>query len=494
MKRMMLTAAVVAMLAGVAQAQPLTTTFTYQGILNDAGALANGTYDLQFKLFNASAGGAQQGATLTRADVLLVDGQLVTTLDFGAQYTGQRRWLQIEVRPGASAGAYTILPRQELTVSPHAAYAMTAGTVASHSLDEAYNDGSVITADAGPVQVNGAGGVASSGPVDSGDTARSGVVRINAATTGNRLAAMQIFSSIGGAVQGYEEDGVTRTYALEPDSGGTGGFLSIFGSGGGSMFLDGATGASSGPRLSLNGGGAPSDFVFDTNTTGNGAAVLPAGAISALEMFDEPGVANAADNSVGTTLSTTATFTNVLTRSITVPGAGYVIVMGTLETLHSHSAGTETNLQFGVTDTAGVLPPTQDMGCRLPSAWPSGTVLLTNNTHSVFAVDSAGTYTYRILARMNSGSGQTFDTELTCLYVPTAYGTVEFGGGRSGGGAGGEQFGRSVPAGLRGGLSPADVDAERRMEMARHLAAMAAEQDKMRAEIERLRAQLGNGK
>jgi len=49
-----------------------------------------------------------------------------------------------------------------------------------------------------------------------------------------------------------------------------------------------------------------------------------------------------------------------------------------------------------------------------------------------------------------------------------------------------------VPAGLRGGLSPADIDAERRLEMARHLAAMAAEQEKMRAEIERLRAQIGN--
>ncbi|MCC6676665.1 MAG: hypothetical protein IT436_05930 [Phycisphaerales bacterium] len=493
MKRMMFTAAAVAMLAGLAQAQPLTTVFTYQGILNDAGVLANGTYDLQFKLFNAAAGGAQQGATLTRSDVLLADGQLVTTLDFGAQFTGQRRWLQIEVRPGASVGAYTILPRQELTVSPNAAYAMTAGTVAAHSLDDAYDDGRTITADAGAVQVNGAGGVVSSGPVESGDTARSGVVQINAATTGNKLAAMQIFSNIGGAVQGYEEDGVTRTYALEPDAGGTGGFLSIFGAGGGSMFLDGATGVSNGPRLSLNGGGAPSDFVFDTNTTGNGSAVLPAGAVSALEMFDEPGVANAADNSVGTTLSTTATFTNVISRTITVPAAGYVIAYATLETLHTHASGTETNLLFGISDTTTSLPSTQDLGCRLPSSWASGTVLLTNNAHTVFSV-AAGAHTYNVLARMNSGSGQTFDTELTLIYVPTAYGTVEFGGGRSGGGAGGEHFGRPVPAGLRGGLTPADVDQERRMEMARHLAVMAAEQEKMRAEIERLRAQVGNGR
>lgn len=485
-------AALTAMAAGAAQAQPLTTAFTYQGILNDAGAPANGTYDLQFRLFGVSAGGVQIGATLTRADIAISEGQLLTSLDFGAQYTGQRRWLQIEIRPGASVGAFTVLPRQELTVSPNAAFALTAGSVAAHSLDDAYDDGRTITADAGPVQVNGAGGVASSGPVESGDAARNGLVQINGITTGNRLAALQSFSTSGGALQGYEEDGATRTFALEPDSGGSGGFLSIFGAASGSMFFDGSV-SGGGPRVSLNGGtGGPSDFVFDTNATGNGAAVLPTGAVSAVEMFDEAGVANASDNSVGTTLSTTATFTNVLTRSITVPAAGYVIVMGTLETTHLHSSGTETNLQFGVTDTAGSLPATQDMGCRLPSSWASGTVLLTNNTHSVFPVAAAGTYTYRILARMNSGNGQTFDTELTCLYVPTAYGTVEFGG-RSKGGAGGEQFGRPGPSGVNFGLSAADVDAERQQELVRHLTAMAAEQKKMQAEIERLRSQLGNG-
>lgn len=493
MKKTILTAAVMAMLAGLAQAQPLTTAFTYQGILNDNGALANGTYDLQFKLFNAAGGGAQQGATLIRGDVAVSDGQLVQVLDFGAQFAGQRRWLQIEVRPGASVGAYTILPRQELTASPNAAYAMTAGTVAAHSLDDAYDDGAVITADAGPVQVNGAGGVSASGPVESGDPARSGVVQINASGTGNRIAAMQTFGTSGGALQGYEEDGVTRTYALEPDAGGTGGFLSVFGASGGSVFVDGSTGTG-GPRFTINGGSlGPSDFVFDTNSTGNASAVLPIGAISASEMFDEPGVANAADNSTGTTLSTTAAFTNVISRSITVPGPGYIIAWGTLETLHSHTVGTETNLLFGISDTTTSLPSTQDLGCRLAAALPSGTFLLTNNTHTVFSIAAAGTYTYNILGRMVTGTGQTFDTELTLLYVPTAYGTVEFKGGRSTG-AGGEQFGRPLPAGLNYGRTPADLEEERQRELVRHLSAMAAEQDKMRAEIERLRAQLDNRK
>jgi hypothetical protein len=36
-----------------------TTSFTYQGRLQDAGAQANGSYDLQFSLFDASTGGNQ---------------------------------------------------------------------------------------------------------------------------------------------------------------------------------------------------------------------------------------------------------------------------------------------------------------------------------------------------------------------------------------------------------------------------------------------------
>lgn len=480
-----------AVLAGVAHAQPLTTAFTYQARLDDAGVPANNTYDLQFKLFNASAGGAQQGATLTRNDVAVAQGLVTQVLDFGAQFAGQRRWIQVEVRLGTSAGAYTILPRQELTVSPNAAYAMNAGTVAQHSLDDAYNDGASIVADAGAVTISGVGGVASEGAVVSGNSIRNGVLQINGVTTGNKLAALQAFSASGGALQGYEEDGTTRVYALEPDSGGAGGFLSIFGSGSGSMFFDGVA-SGGGPRVSFNGGAAPSDFVFDTNNTGNASAVLPTGAISAAEMFDEPGVANAADNSVGTTLSTTASFTNVISRSITVPGPGYVIVFGTLETLHSHSAGTETNLQFGVSDNPTSQPSTQDMGVRLASALSSGQYLLTNNSHSVFPVAAAGTFTYYVLARMNSGNGQTFDTELTCLYVPTAYGTVELTGPRSSGG-GGEQFGRGVPSGLNFGRTADDVSAERQQELARHLNAMAAEQQKMQAEIERLRAQVAEG-
>src|SRR6185369_16358988 len=49
--------------------QAQTTSFTYQGRLSDGGLPANGVYDLQFKLFDAASGGAQQGGTVLRDDV-----------------------------------------------------------------------------------------------------------------------------------------------------------------------------------------------------------------------------------------------------------------------------------------------------------------------------------------------------------------------------------------------------------------------------------------
>jgi hypothetical protein len=47
------------------------------------------------------------------------------SLDFGpGGFAGERRWLEINVRPGASEGLFTPLtPRQELTATPNALFA-----------------------------------------------------------------------------------------------------------------------------------------------------------------------------------------------------------------------------------------------------------------------------------------------------------------------------------------------------------------------------------
>src|SRR2546425_1197233 len=109
---------------GAAYAQ--TTSFTYQGRLTDGGAPANNNYDLQFTLWDSAVGGTQQpqasSATLTKTNVAVTGGVFSVLLDFGVSvFPGADRFLEIGVRPGGSAGAFTSLsPRQQISSTPYA--------------------------------------------------------------------------------------------------------------------------------------------------------------------------------------------------------------------------------------------------------------------------------------------------------------------------------------------------------------------------------------
>lgn len=108
--------------------------FTYQGQLKDTGNLANGLYDLQFKLYDAALNGNLVGSpdTVTINDQQVTNGLFTVTLNFGASaFNGEARWLEVGVRPGASLAAYTALaPRQTIAAVPYALHALTAGASA----------------------------------------------------------------------------------------------------------------------------------------------------------------------------------------------------------------------------------------------------------------------------------------------------------------------------------------------------------------------------
>jgi hypothetical protein len=94
--------------------------FTYQARFMDGGSLANGQYDLEFKVFDAATGGVQVSTTITRTNVTVTDGLFTTLLSFAPQvFEGEKRWLQIGIRP-AGGGSFTALTRQEITASPYA--------------------------------------------------------------------------------------------------------------------------------------------------------------------------------------------------------------------------------------------------------------------------------------------------------------------------------------------------------------------------------------
>jgi hypothetical protein len=133
------------LLAAVPLARAGTTTFTYQGYLTDAGSPANGNYDLNFRVYDALTLGNQlpqpPGVPITESRPAwpVANGVFTVDLDFGPNvFTGPRRWLEVEVKPGGSAASPVVLmPRTELKPVPYAIYAQNAGGVADDSVTAA---------------------------------------------------------------------------------------------------------------------------------------------------------------------------------------------------------------------------------------------------------------------------------------------------------------------------------------------------------------------
>lgn len=131
--------------ACLAAGQPLTPAFTYQGELNVAGTPPTGTYDFRFRLFDALSGGGQVGATLCADNVAVDAGRFAATLDFGAQFSGAQRFLEIDVRQDTglscanAAGFTTLGGRQPLTAAPFASYSLSAGSATTSANSTSLN-------------------------------------------------------------------------------------------------------------------------------------------------------------------------------------------------------------------------------------------------------------------------------------------------------------------------------------------------------------------
>ncbi|MEK7731719.1 MAG: hypothetical protein AAB363_07660, partial [Planctomycetota bacterium] len=209
---------------------------------------------------------------------------------------------------------------------------------------------------------------------------------------------------------------------FEPHSAGTGGFAYVFRSTTSQGFtVDGNTGANE-PRVTIS--GSARSAVFDMADTGNASVELPASAIAAAECLDEPGVASNA-NSDGVAIASTA-LAIILSRTITVPAAGYVLVLGGTQFEVSHTTGTSDTYNLGVSDSSTALPANQDLFVTVIAALPTGIYQRVVSPHGLFSV-SAGANTFYLLGEKvssTSDNATAFDSQLTLIYFATAYGTV----------------------------------------------------------------------
>jgi hypothetical protein len=166
--------------AAAAHAQ--STAFTYQGRLTDNGSPANGNYDLTATLFGVASNGTPVVGPLSNSAVAVSNGLFTITLDFGANFPGADRWLEIAARASGVGTLVTLSPRQKITAAP---YAMTArnvtGVVSNASLAGTYS---------GAVTFNNAG--------NSFTGNGAGVTGVNATTLGG-LGANQFWKTAGNA-------------------------------------------------------------------------------------------------------------------------------------------------------------------------------------------------------------------------------------------------------------------------------------------------------
>lgn len=487
-------AAVAGLCATTLAQSSLGTSFTYQGRLLDGGNAPTGQYDLNFRLFDAATGGTELASANFRDNVQVVNGLFTVSLDFGNVFKGDRRFLQIEVRPGSSTGAFTPLtPRQELTGAPYATgirlpfqsvrhetgtallnlentgsgrvvylsktdtgsanaalrvdskasfpaiygYGMPDGTHGG-ILGKSDNPGDAVrgqntttTGRAGVFENTNAGSTAPAlyaanagpglaahvdGPLRIGSPTENG--RLELFRSGSNSRVMEVTTGQSGASLNLNaENGVLHT-ALQPDVEGQGGFFAVRRNDQATGFMvDGNTGSGN-PLVSIV--GQSSAAIFDMAAEGNNTVTLPTNAISAPEILDEPGVAT---NSSNLAFTMTGAVDTILSRTLTAPAPGYVLVMASAQVNFAHTNGTATNALFGVSDRPGVLPDTQDVGLVVPAPAPTGTYIFPVTVQGVFPV-TAGSHTFYFLGDENSGAVTLNDMSLTCIYFPTSYGVT----------------------------------------------------------------------
>ena len=178
---------------------PVGPAVTYQGALKDNGAPFNGTVSMEFRLYDAQAGGMLIG-TQSIPTVTCTNGLFTVQLNdanqFGSSaFNGDARWLEIWVN------GIMLTPRQPLTTAPYAQYALKTpwgslvgvpagfadGIDNGSTLDQAYREGGpgagrTINADAGAVEINGAGGLSVAGRIASGVAAPAARVDVSSSS------------------------------------------------------------------------------------------------------------------------------------------------------------------------------------------------------------------------------------------------------------------------------------------------------------------------
>jgi hypothetical protein len=441
---------------------------SYQGVLTDAGGVLvpDGAYNVTFRIFDVAVAGAplfveaHVGVPVVRGGFSVQIGSIAAlTLPFDEPY-----WLEIQVAPDPP-----LTPRIRLASAPYAL-----------SLRLPFNGSATAASPAMSLRNLGAGpALLADGLLELGSGVENG--EMNVRRIGTASPVLRAYSTGSGGNLDSRDEAGTLNWFVESDASGAGGFLAVTRSaiGTSGFVVDGNSGGTEEPLVTI--AGDTRSIVFDTDAaTGTASVALPTDAIQDTEIFDEPGVASV-NNNANTILD--GTIQTLLSRTITVPAAGFVVVTATSQLNLSHTTGTTSQVTAGISTVAGAFPATQDVSMGVPSGAASGFYFLPGATTAAFAVP-AGATTFYYLAREDAGNCTVNDPTMTLTYSPTSYGVVSPPGPMEAQSPL-DELAKAGPA-----MSVADVVQEQRDAETFHLARLRREMEAIKAQTAALKRQL----
>ncbi|MFH1690880.1 MAG: hypothetical protein ABIE42_11715 [Candidatus Eisenbacteria bacterium] len=506
-RRAVVVLAIVALtlLAGTALGQ-VPTKMNYQVMLTDDfdEPLANQTVTLFFTLHTEPTGGTllwSESHSDTTNSIGVVSVTLGETSPLVPYHVQTPTWMQVAVN------GQTLSPRRELVSSPYALHASDSDELGAlpadyYALKEDLFVPGAINTPSNPVDwtvlknvpagfadgSDDVGGAGDGHSLDADDGSPVDAVYVDAdgnVAIGPTIPAIELLAgpANGGSVEFYEETG-SRYAFVEPDFDGVGGYLWIGdGTPAGGFTVDGNYDGGNDARVTISGSSSVS--VFNTYGTGNQAVVLPASAVSASEILDEPG---AAMNATTATYDLTGPIQSILSRTVIVPAPGYVLAIATLSPRAVHTNGIGSSAVFGVSDNSTAFPFGGLMRVQIPSTAGGGIWFTSLTVQGLFEVDTAGgAYTFHLLGDEENGSWTVFDRNMTLVYLPTSYGLS------AGAAAAPRTNQENMTAGPGHALTEANFSAERAEAEAFNNARIERELAAMEAEIAGFRASMQNG-
>lgn len=159
-------------------------------------------------------------------------------------------------------------------------------------------------------------------------------------------------------------------------------------------------------------------IVLSGNSAQDASVTLPAKAINALETGEEAGVANRIQGVNAIPL--TGGQDTIVVRTITLPAAGYVLAIGSVNIQFVHTSGIQDYTRMRVGLSGG---STIDQFVRVGTGSNSANWEIPTTLQGLFTLP-AGAHQFCIVAEEMSGTQNVYSGQLTLIYFPTEYGIV----------------------------------------------------------------------